>query len=192
MMQRMICAITVLVARRLLFRLHGSNIDSILTLPMAVRHITGSAEVITILIRYGHGQSYSRILEIETMCNSVTSLESVLPRNISRDINSVINLCYDNFDFDKETPSGSRTTHSTHGIVIQELRDPDIPVVAAETDTAPKSKDRSVLPTEVQIKPCYAKPKVDPTIDIQTSNVVYSLKHTEIENFTWLSCRDIG
>ena len=30
-----------------------------LTLPMTVRHLTGNAEVVTILNRYGHGQSYS-------------------------------------------------------------------------------------------------------------------------------------
>ena len=64
------------------------------TLPMAVRHLTGNAEVITILNRYGRGQSYSGTLELETaMCNSVTSSESVLPRNISRDNNAVIHLC---------------------------------------------------------------------------------------------------
>ena len=99
-----------------------------LTLPMTVRHLTGSAEVVTILNRYGHGQSYSRTLELEAaMCNSVTCSESVLPISISRDNNAVLHLCYDNFDLDEETPSGSGTTHSTHGIVIQKLLDPGIP-----------------------------------------------------------------
>ena len=37
-----------------------------LTLPMTVIHLTGNAEVVTILNRYGHGQSYSRTLELET------------------------------------------------------------------------------------------------------------------------------
>ena len=74
-----------------------------ITLPMAVRHLTGRAEVITILNRYGHGQSYSKTLELETaMCNSVTSSDSVLPKNISRDNNAVIHLCLDNFDLDEE------------------------------------------------------------------------------------------
>ena len=134
---------------------------------MAVGHLTGSAKVITILNRYGHGQSYSRTLELETaMCNSVTSSESVLHRNISRDNNAVIHLCYDNFDLDEETPSGSGTTHSTHGIVIKEQRDPERTTVVVEADTFPRSKDKSVTPIEVQIRPCYAKAKVDPTFDI--------------------------
>ena len=78
---------------------------------MTVRHLTDSAEVITILNRYGHGQSYSKTLKLESaMCNSVTSSDSVLPTNISTDNNAVILLCFGNFDLDKETPSGSRTT----------------------------------------------------------------------------------
>ena len=90
-----------------------------LTLPMATQHLTGIAEVITILNRYGHGQSYSRTLEMETaMCNSVTSSESVLP-SISRDNEAVIHLCYDNFDLDEETLSGSGTTHSTHELLYK-------------------------------------------------------------------------
>ena len=163
------------------------------TLPMAVRHLTGSAEVITILNRYGQGQSYSRTLELETaMCKSVTSSESVLPRNISRDNDAVIHLCYDNFDLDEETPSGSGTTHSTHGIVIQEIRDPEITTAVAEADTTPRSRDRSVTPIEVQIRPCYAKAKVDPTFDVQTSKVEYSFKDIQMDNFTWVICRDVG
>ena len=163
------------------------------TLPMTVRHLTGSAEVITILNRYGHGQSYSRTLELETaMCNSVTSSVSVLPQSISTVNNAVIHLCYDNFDLDEETPSGSGTTHSTHGIVIQELRDPDWQEDVAETDTVPKSKDRSVKHTEVEIRPCYAKPKVEPNLTIDTSTLDYSFKGKEFGNFTWLVSREIG
>ena len=41
-------------------------------LAMTVHHLTGSAEIISILNRYGHCQSYYRTLELETaMCNSV-------------------------------------------------------------------------------------------------------------------------
>ena len=39
-------------------------------------------------------------------------------------------------------------------------------MIATKPETAPKSKNRSVVPTEVQIRPCYVKP-----IDIQTSKV---------------------
>lgn len=45
------------------------------------------------LNRYGHGQSYTQTLELETaMCNAVTSAESLLPPNISTDINVVLHI----------------------------------------------------------------------------------------------------
>ena len=161
-----------------------------LTLHMAVRHLTGSAEVITILNRYGHGQSYSRTLELETaMDNSFTSSHSVLPRNISRDNNAVLHLCYNNFDLDKEIPSGSGTTHSTHGIVIQEVLDPDRSSILTETDTAPKSRDRSVKLFEVEIRSCYAKPKVDHKLDIKISTVNNNFETADFDNFAWLFAR---
>ena len=41
-------------------------------LAMTVHHLTGTAQIITMLSRFGHCQSYSRTLELETaMCNSV-------------------------------------------------------------------------------------------------------------------------
>ena len=46
-------------------------------LAMTVHHLTGSEEIITILNRFGHCQSYSRTLELETaMCRSVTDNSS--------------------------------------------------------------------------------------------------------------------
>lgn len=52
-------------------------------LPMTVRHLTGSAEVITILNRFGHGQSYTKTLEVETaMCNTITASKSINRKKI--------------------------------------------------------------------------------------------------------------
>ena len=63
-------------------------------LPMTVRHLTGDAELVTMLNRFGHTQSYIRTMELETaMCNAVTASESALPPNISPDNNSVFHLC---------------------------------------------------------------------------------------------------
>ena len=160
---------------------------------MTVRHLTGSAEVLTILNGYGHGQSYSKTLELETaMCNSVTSSDSVLPKNISRDNNAVIHLCFDNFDSDEETPSGSGTTHSTHGIVIQEVLDPDRQPILTETQPTPRSKQRSVKPVEIEIRPCFANLKVEPILDIETSTEKFSFEAFEFDNFAWLICRKMS
>ena len=69
-------------------------------LAMTVHHLTGSAEIITILNRFEHCQSYSLTLEPETaMCRSVTDNSSHLPPSISTDNNVIVHLCWDNFDF---------------------------------------------------------------------------------------------
>jgi hypothetical protein len=45
-----------------------------LTLAMTVRHLTGSAELITLLNRLGHCRSYPQTLELETaICNAISS-----------------------------------------------------------------------------------------------------------------------
>ena len=68
----------------------------------------------------------TRALEVETaMYNTITTLKPLLPSNIYTENNFVIHFCWDNFDINEETPSGMRTTHSTHGIVIQEVTEVD-------------------------------------------------------------------
>lgn len=159
-----------------------------LLLPMTVRHLTGSAELITILNRYGHAQSYTRTMELETaMCNAVQSSESALPPSISANNNAVIHFCWDNFDLNEETPSGLGTTHSTHGIVIQEVVDK-----AADANMesqVPKTGERSVKPKHLELKPCYAKPKVEPNLHISRWNTDYRFKADDMLFLIWYLCR---
>lgn len=76
-------------------------------LPMTVRHLTGNAELVTMLNRFGHTQYYTWTMKLETaMCNAVTASESALPPNISPYNNSMLHLCWDNFDLNEETASG--------------------------------------------------------------------------------------
>jgi len=91
-------------------------------LGMSLRHLTGSAEIVTMINRYGHCQSYSKLLELETALAYQAQLEdNSLPSCISPVNNLVTYMCFDNFDLLEETASGTGTTHSTHGIVVQEL-----------------------------------------------------------------------
>ena len=88
-------------------------------LGMSLRHLTGSAEVVSIVSRYGHCQSYSKLLELETaLAYQAEHSDTVLPQGISTTDNVVTNICFDNFDLLEETLSGAGTTHTTHGIVI--------------------------------------------------------------------------
>ena len=90
-------------------------------LPLTVKNLTGSREVITLLNRYGHGISYDQVLEIETRLaeNHLEAQEHgvVLPGVVSPNVFST--FCWDNIDLLEETLSGRGTTHCTNGIVVQ-------------------------------------------------------------------------
>ena len=163
-----------------------------LLLSMTVRHLTGSAELITILNRFGHCQSYTRTLEVETaICCSITENVSDLPPNISLQNNSVIHFCWDNFDLNEETPSGTGTTHSTHGIVIQEVNN-NTDAIATQLVTVPRDKKRTVKPNITELRPCFVKPKAGPNIDIECSKPEIDFRKVVLDNFIWFICRNSG
>ena len=55
------------------------------------------------------------------MANQVQVSQSQVPTNIIIHANKVSHMVWDNFDINEETPSGAGTTHTTHGIVVQEV-----------------------------------------------------------------------
>jgi len=113
-----------------------------LLLAVSLHQLTGSAQIVVLLNRMGHCCSYTQLLDLETaMQIQVEARDPILPYNISATGNVVSNLCWDNFDMDEETVSGANTTHSTHGILIQEL-EPDSAVEITET-YVPRRKKRT-------------------------------------------------
>ena len=90
-------------------------------IPLTVKNLTGSKEVIKLLNRYGHGISYDQVLQIETSLaeeQMKTEVNGVLiPKIIQPNVFST--FCWDNIDLLEETLSGQGTTHCTNGIVIQ-------------------------------------------------------------------------
>ena len=78
--------------------------------------MTGSAELITLLNRFGHCISYDTTLELETaICDQVMDRKEILPPHINKDKNVITDFWWDNFDLIEEKLSGAGTTHSTHG-----------------------------------------------------------------------------
>ena len=89
------------------------------SLTMAVCRVTGSSEHITMLNKYGHTVSTSKLQEIEVAVGKLRQLEGDehIPSNV---VNHVpVMFVFDNNDFHEETPSGKCTTHCTNGIIIQ-------------------------------------------------------------------------
>ena len=159
-------------------------------LAMSVHHCTGSAELITVLNRFGHCQSHSRTLELETaMCKSVMSSNTYLPPSISTESNKIVHFCWDNFGLNEETPSGTGTTHTVHGIVIQEV-EADAVIQSRDLPQIPKSHKRTVQPQIQEPPPCFAKDKAEPVLNVTRSNTeIYDATYIGFSDFMWLLCR---
>ena len=168
-----------------------------LLLGMTLRHMTGSAELLTLLNHFGHCQSYSQILELETaMCNSTVGRDTVLPTSVSPDNNSITHLCWDNFDLNEETPSGSGTTHSAHGIVIQETTtNNDSPREAreAQTPSIAITKQRSVEYRPEELPDCILAGKAEPVINCSKLEVAEGSisEYGSSSDFVWFLCRKL-
>ena len=89
-------------------------------LPMAVHHLTRSAQLVLMLNRFGHGISLSQIQEIDTALakEALATADNVpLPGHFEKNV-SVL-FAADNNDFLEETRTGANTSHVTNSIVIQ-------------------------------------------------------------------------
>ena len=115
-----------------------------LLLGMTMRHLTGSFQVINILNRFGHCASHSTLLELETaMCDSVVECSTNLP-SAALAYPKITHFCWDNFDLTEETIDGSGTTYSTHGIMIQEIKEENMEKIMEQpTVKTGKTKKRS-------------------------------------------------
>ena len=89
-------------------------------LPIAVHHLTRSAQVVDLLHKFCHGMSRSQGQEVDTaLAEQVMSNEDRVP--IPSNIDRVAPMVFaaDNNDLLEETPTGANTTHCTNSIVIQ-------------------------------------------------------------------------
>ena len=86
-----------------------------LSLPvaMAVRYLTGSAQLISLLNGFGHCVSHSVTLNLDTAIpkQELSHGEGALPSTILPGKHTT--LVWDNNDFGEETPAGHGTTHTT-------------------------------------------------------------------------------
>ena len=95
-------------------------------MPLAMKHISGSAKVVSLLNRFGHGLSATQMQEVEAgmaqqliaQRSSSTEKDVFVPSNIQPGT-SFVQVCWDNNDLLEETLAGIGTTHCTNGIAIQ-------------------------------------------------------------------------
>lgn len=112
-----------------------------LTLGLAVKSITNSKKLLTILNRYGHTISYNTAEEIETeMTYSHTAKDSIIPPGIQPMGGLHTHVAFDNFDRFVDTCGGKNTLHDTVGIIYQTE---NVVITDAEQSSISVSSDES-------------------------------------------------
>ena len=90
-----------------------------LCLGMAMRHLTGSSQVVSMLNKLGHTASWKTVVSHDTSLAQLQLIggQESIPPGFAKKVPTV--LVWDNIDFNEETPSGHGTTHHTNGIMVQ-------------------------------------------------------------------------
>lgn len=120
------------------------------SLAMAVRHMTGSAQLIGLLNGLGHCSSNSQDLEHDTALAHLQMERGDIhiPENIRVEIPAT--LVWDNNDFGEETLSGKGTTHNTNGMIIQQAMASDSASLP-DTFSRQRTRERSVHPPPLNL-----------------------------------------
>ncbi|CAG4981938.1 unnamed protein product [Colias eurytheme] len=143
-----------------------------LTLGLAIKSLTNSRQVITILNRYGHTIGYNLAEELETEI-TYTSLRNnkLIPTGITATEGCSTHVAFDNFDRFVDTTTGKDTMHDTVGIIYQfpstnndNIEDTEASTSTAsariddEAECAPKRKRRRFEGIVREVRPYYSKP----------------------------------
>lgn len=85
---------------------------------IAMKSLTSSKKILTILNRLGHSVSYTKAEELETdMTFSSLQENQIFPPGVVLAQDLRTNVAWDNFDRFVETLSGKNTLHDTVGIL---------------------------------------------------------------------------
>ena len=161
-----------------------------IALGMAVKGMTGSKNLVSILNRFGHCLNYNCLEELETAIGSaIQDREVACPEGTVQDL--PFGVAFDNFDELTETLSGSDTHHDTMGILYQSLDEANTkePVAVPEVRARAKGpRKRSLEAQDQQLPPCRGRPKMT-SFDYNNTEVfnqpdVY--KHGGHMDFAWL------
>uniref|UniRef100_UPI00358DF722 uncharacterized protein n=1 Tax=Myxine glutinosa TaxID=7769 RepID=UPI00358DF722 len=133
-----------------------------LSLAMTVRHLSGSAQLISLLNGFGYCVSNSVVLNHDTALanQELHRGQDALPSIIQA--GKHVTLVWDNNDFGEETLSGRGTTHNTNGIIIQRPSQSHEVVQPAPVTTVKRTQERSMQPPAVNLATYYGGKKEGP------------------------------
>ena len=169
------------------------------SLAMAVRHITGSKELITLLNRMGHCSSSDEIEAIDNglakeILAKTEEMGVVIPSNICSGV--FIQMADDNNDINEETLDGKHTTHATTLVLYQRGQFGPLPnhTPIADHSQRKRSLDSTIMLQSTQQFSAYGKkPSVVDFVDKAHGNWLQYLEpvHTSacMVDLAWALCR---
>ena len=135
-------------------------------LPLTVRNLTSSSQLVEMLNHFGHSLPNSVVQEVETAMaeTHIGLLEKGViytPPNIQPNVPVV--MCWDNNDINEETLTGHGTIHCANGILIQRSVPPGVDAASAPRIQQMKGKrKRSFSPQLSKILPYNAGKRYGP------------------------------
>ena len=114
------------------------------SLSMAMRHLSGSSQLIGLLNGFGYCVSHTNVLEHDTALGlqEIEKGSSKLPSSLEK--SSYTTLVWDNNDFGERTLSGKGTTHNTNGIAVQHAHLAAVIPQALPAQSMKKTRQRSL------------------------------------------------
>ena len=168
------------------------------SLSMTLCHMFRSKELITLINRFGHSESHSFSLELETaIATSLQESSSILTNNIIRNPSSisVFHSEFDNFDQYVNELHGSGSIHTAHGIMLQEISD-DTPSPVSTLPADPRQKQWSwKQPVFPEFEEVYLTQRQSPMIEIKRLEVPgsrVSSEKAQIRDVTWILLRNFN
>ena len=97
-----------------------------LSLGLALKAITRSKKVLTLMNQYGHCASSKTVRRVDMSLEStLNNSEYFIPDGIKTKPNLSTRTVWDNFNINLETPSGANTSHHIYGVCYQTIRETD-------------------------------------------------------------------
>ena len=163
---------------------------------MTLRHLFRSKELVTMINRFGHCDSYVFSLELETaIATAVNTCSSVLTSQIvlQPPAPSVFHSEFDNFDVFISTLEGQTSAHTAHGIMMQEVGNGKENMGTGQLlPSAPRTRILTFNVPQAELPECYVGTRKNPNYPCKHNAIIggkEALEKARKVHLIWLLCQ---
>ncbi|KAL8594141.1 hypothetical protein ACOMHN_047881 [Nucella lapillus] len=161
----------------------------------ALRHLFRSEQLVTLINRLGHCETYRFTLELETavaeamdQCSSVLSSQIVLHSSAP----SIFHSEFDNFDTFISTLEGQSSVHTAHGIMLQEVSGEEHGGTTLKMLSVPRTREQTLEISQQEVQECYVgtrkRPRF-PCIETSIAGGKEALERSGKTHLLWILAR---